>query len=51
MSEHMSKEPVPYIPSSRPAPPGGRRRFSETDKKRIVAEACRPGASVSGVAR
>ncbi len=51
MSEHMSKEPVPYIPSSRSTPPGGRRRFSETDKKRIVAEACRPGASVSGVAR
>jgi hypothetical protein len=32
-------------------PPGARRRFSEADKRRIVAEADRPGASVSGVAR
>ena len=33
----MSKEPVPYIPSPRSTPPGGRRRFSKSDKKRIVA--------------
>ena len=35
--KHMSKEPVPYIPSPRSTPPGGRRRFSKSDKKRIVA--------------
>ncbi len=51
MSSHMTKEPVPYIPSARSTPPGKRRRFSEADKKRIVAEANRPGASVSEVAR
>ncbi len=55
MSSHMTKEIVPppsgYIPSARSAPPGARRRFSEADKRRIVEEACRPGASVSGVAR
>ena len=32
-------------------PPGGRRRFSKADKKRIVEEAIRPGAAVSAVAR
>jgi len=31
--------------------PAGRRRFSEEAKKRIVEEACYPGASVSAVAR
>ncbi len=55
MSSHMTKETVPppsgYIPSARSAPPGARRRFNEADKRRIVAEAERPGASVSGVAR
>ena len=51
MSSHMTKEPVPYIPSARSTPPGKRRRFSEADKKRIVAEANRPVASVSEVAR
>jgi transposase-like protein len=55
MSSHMTKEIVPppsgYIPSARSAPPGARRRFSEADKRRIVEEAERPGASVSGVAR
>ncbi len=55
MSSHMTKEIVPppsgYIPSARSAPPGARRRFSEADKRRIVEEAKRPGASVSGVAR
>ncbi len=55
MSRHMSKE-IPsvhssYIPSARSAPPGARRRFSAADKRRIVEEAERPGASVSGVAR
>lgn len=55
MTDPMTKEPVPapatYIPSARSAQPGGRRRFSAADKKRMVEEACRPGASVSGVAR
>ena len=53
--KHMSKEPVPYIPSSRSTPPGGRRRFTEADKKRTRSTSSqgppRPGASVSGVAR
>ena len=52
---HMTKEAVPaptsYIPSARSASPGRRRRFSEADKRRIVEEARRAGASVSGVAR
>lgn len=45
-------EPVSpgYIPSVR-AVPEARRNFSEADKKRIVAEAMRPGASVSKIAR
>jgi hypothetical protein len=55
MSSHMTKEIAPppsgYIPSARSAPPGARRRFSEADKRRIVEETERPGASVSGVAR
>ncbi len=55
MSSHMTKEavatPASSIPSTRSTPPGGRRRFSEADKRRIVEEACRPGASVSGIAR
>ncbi len=55
MSSHMTKEIVPppsgYIPSARSTPPGGRRRFSEADKRRIVEETEGPGATVSGVAR
>lgn len=55
MSKHMPKEtpsaPSSYIPSARSGGPGRRRNFSEADKKRIVEEAQRPGASVSGVAR
>ncbi len=55
MTDHMTKETgpavAPYIPSARSMQPGERRRFSEADKKRMVEEACRPGASVSGVAR
>jgi transposase len=51
----MTKDAVPaparYIPSARSTPSGGRRRFSEADKRRIVEEADRPGASVSGIAR
>jgi transposase-like protein len=38
----------PIVPRPRE---GHRRRFSEADKRRIVEEAARPGASVSEVAR
>ena len=55
MSEHMLREipsgPSRYIPSARSGGSGRRRNFSEADKRRIVEETCREGASVSGVAR
>ena len=55
MSKHMLKEnpsaPSSYIPSARSGGPGKRRRFRAADKRRIVEETCREGASVSGVAR
>ncbi len=55
MSEHMLKEipsaPSSYIPSARSDGSGRRRNFNEADKRRIVEETCRAGASVSGVAR
>jgi len=53
MSRHMTKEDpsASPVPSMRSRQPGERRRFSAADKRRIVEEACRPGASVSGVAR
>jgi transposase-like protein len=41
-----SSEPI--VP---PARPGHRRRFSDADRRHILAEAARPGASVSEVAR
>ncbi len=51
----MTKEIVPppsgYIPSARSGGPGKRRNFRAADKRRIIEEACREGASVSGVAR
>jgi transposase-like protein len=54
MSNHMTKEAVPArsgpIPSARSSS-RKRRNFSEADKRRIVDELSRPGASVSGVAR
>lgn len=45
---HMPNEPGPIV-----APPreGHRRTFSEADKRRVVEEAMRPGASLSEVAR
>ena len=54
MSGHLSdRENAPvstgYVPSAR-SMPEGRRNFRISDKKRIVAEAMAPGASVSGVA-
>ena len=56
MSGHMTSKqtvstPASYVPSARSTPPSGHRSFSEADKRRIVEEANRPGASVSGVAR
>ncbi|WBX86216.1 IS66-like element accessory protein TnpA [Sphingosinicella microcystinivorans] len=55
MSSHMTdRENGPlstgYVPSGR-ALPESRRNFRLSDKKRIVAEAMAPGASVSSVAR
>ncbi|MEQ9661165.1 MAG: transposase [Parasphingopyxis sp.] len=55
MTSHMAdRENGPaspdYIPSGRTLPEA-RRNFRLSDKKRIVAEAMGPGASVSGVAR
>jgi hypothetical protein len=46
---HMTYDlPGPIVP---PAREGHRRMFSEVDKRRIVEEAGRPGASLSEVAR
>jgi len=58
MASHMAnapavaamEEPVP-APAAPAVPTGKRRQFSEDDKRRIVEEACQPGASLSGVAR
>ncbi len=52
----MTNAPAPPPAEAPAAPlaaiaPGVRRHFSEEDKQRIVEEACRPGASVSSVAR
>ncbi len=56
MSGHMTGKqivapPASHVPSARSTPPSGHRRFSEADKRRLVEEPGRPGASVSGVAR
>ncbi|MCH8154253.1 MAG: transposase [Proteobacteria bacterium] len=55
MPKHMLKEnpPAPSsdIPSARSGGPGKRRNFRAADKRRIVEETCREGASVSDVAR
>jgi len=55
MASHMADREIDdistgYVPSA-VAMPDGRRNFRVADKKRIVAEAMAPGASVSGVAR
>ncbi len=55
MSSHMSdreNEPVStgYVPTALAAP-DARRNFRLSDKKRVVAEALAPGASISAVAR
>ncbi len=55
MLKHMRREippePATYIPSARSGDNGRRRNFSLADKKRMVKEACREGASISGVAK
>ena len=55
MASHMSDREISpastgYVPSVK-SMPEGRRNFRVADKKRIVAEAMAPGASVSGIAR
>ncbi|WP_018147510.1 IS66-like element accessory protein TnpA [Henriciella marina] len=54
MTGHMTDKDIPppskYLPSRSDAP-NGRRQFSPEDKRRIVAETEKPGATVSGVAR
>ena len=55
MASHMSDKEIAqtstgYVPSAK-SMPDGRRNFRMADKKRIVAEAMAPGASVSGIAR
>jgi transposase-like protein len=56
MASHMANTPAAPVaeePVAGPAaaPTGKRRQFGEDDKRRIVEEACQPGASLSGVAR
>jgi transposase len=52
MLEHMRSDLAkPYIPSGRSGDACRRRNFGIPDKRRIVEEASRPGATVSGVAK
>ncbi len=51
MLKENPSAPSSYIPSARSSGPGKRRNFRAADKRRIVEETCREGASVSGVAR
>jgi hypothetical protein len=48
MTYPSSRQERPIVPRSRE---GHRRRFGEADKRRILDEAARPGASVSEMAR
>ena len=50
-TKEIAAAPASYIPSGRSSGSGGRRNFGEADKRRIVEEACREGASISGVAK
>jgi hypothetical protein len=43
-----SESPPPVVP---PARAGHRRQFSEADRRHIMAEAAKPGASISEIAR
>ena len=45
---YVSAAPSPIVPPPRE---GSRRKFNEADKRRIVEEAVRPGASLSETAR
>jgi transposase len=51
MLKEIPSAPSRYIPSARSGGSGKRRNFRAADKRRIVEETCREGASVSGVAR
>lgn len=52
MLKHMRSGPEnPYIPSGRSGDACRRRNFGTLDKRRIVDEISRPGATVSGVAK
>ncbi len=52
MSEHRRKEVLSVASSSIPSLQSlGRRTFNQADKRRLVEETCREGASVSGLAR
>src|SRR5229473_1279678 len=48
LSHRLNDLPGPVVP---PAREGHRRTFSEADKRRIVEETARPGASLSEIAR
>lgn len=50
-TKEIAAAPASYIPSGRSSGSGSRRNFSDADKKRIVEETGREGASVSGVAK
>lgn len=50
MTDKDIAPPSKYLPSRSDAP-SGKRQFSAEDKRRIVAETEKPGATVSGVAR
>ena len=51
ITKEIAAAAASYIPSARASGSGSRRNFCEADKKRIVAEACREDATVSGVAK
>ena len=60
MANHMAKRGANHMAKRAPRapatanpilPPSGRRQFSDAVKQRIVAESCRPGASISDIAR
>lgn len=48
---HMTNEPVALAPIVPPPRDGRRRKFTVDDKRRILAEADRPGTNTSEVAR
>jgi len=48
---HMTNEPAAFGPTVPPPRDGRRRKFTDDDKRRILAEADRPGTNTSEVAR